>query len=518
MLQLKNTNRGYGDETAISAYDIQVTETVGSLYTLSFTFVENENNQVGGAMMIPRTVITDPVTKQQYRISSADPVPNNRYRVWSVSAIQVGNDLGGHYVEAKLQKTQSLKACMNLITTGTRFNYVIHGNFKNYSFSEGFGTGMANDLLNQLASDFKFEFYFDNYTIHIKQSIGKTDAFLFVDNANVSKIAQKENYDAIKTHIKGYAGKPNEKTGKYPIEAEYTSPLANREDTKWGIIDAEPYSNENMKKDALLASLKEQLHDYPDVEYTVDSVSFNKTVGGFVNDTAAGNSGFLRDRYGIDITVRIQSRSFYPQEPKRVGSITFGNVIFSNDLLENRTRQAYKQNIKLGQTLKKDVRNAADRALDAWNSRLVAQQLNDVGLFSRKISVQDDELEETPTYALTLPEDNPLDLPEGTQLNFETDAKAVRGLSQAIQSGQAGVVTPETNGLMIAADKEKLDQLEKYEDATLTKHGLMSIADKQKLEELEVEPFESIQIKDSKTGSIFLLTVENGEIKLTEAI
>ena len=488
MLQLKNTNKGYGDETAISAYDIQVTETLGSLYTLSFSFVENIDNQVGGLMMVPRTVITEPMTKQQYRISSADPVPNNKHRVWSVSAIQIGNDLGGHYVEAKLQKTQSLKACMNLITTGTKFNYVIHGSFKNYSFSEGFGAGMANDLLSQLASDFKFEFYFDNYTIHIKQRVGKTNAFLFVDNANVSKIAQKENYDTIKTHIKGYAGKPNEKTGKYPIEVEYTSPLADREDTKWGIIDAEPYSNENMKKDALLASLKEQLHDYPDVEYTVDAVSFSRTVGGFVNDTTAGNSGFLRDRYGIDMTVRIQSRTFYPQEPKRIGSITFGNKIFSADILERNSRKAWEKNIKLGNTLKEDIQGVASEAHKAWNARLVAQ-IAATNVDTKIVSAQDDDPVK-PSYILALPKDNPLGFPEGTEIPLETEAKNVKGLNKLIQASQIsyGVATDQNDGLMSAIDKHKLNQLKE-------------------------EPLSKLKMLDNVTGLTYIVTIENGKIE-----
>lgn len=511
MLQVKNINGGYGDETAIQAYDIAISETLGSLSTLQFNFVADEINAVGADMMIPRTVITEPTTGQKFRLATSSPTPNSKYRIYSVSANHIGGDLHDNFVEAKLQTTQSLKACMDFITQGTKFSYQISGTFNNYSFSEGFGGDYADSLLSNLASDFGFEFYFDNYTIHISKSIGKTDAFLFVDGANVSKISVQEDYSAINTYIKGYAGKPDEKTGKYPISAEYYSPLADSK--QWGKIDGGIYTNENMQKPALQAELKRQVHDYPDVQYSVGYVDFYKNLQGFSNDSSVGNYGYLRDRFGIDVSIRVQARTIYPQEKKNAGSVTFGNKIFNVRMLQNQMRKGWQDNVKLGNKLSKDVKGASDRALKAWNARLIAQQLGE----ERTISVQDDE-ENVMSFVLTLPADNPLGLPEGTQLFLATDAKFVRGLDKAIQAGQAGVVTTTTNGLMLAADKEKLNGLEKYEDATLTSHGLLSVADKQKLDKLKVEPVDGVQIKDSKTGSIFMLTIENGEIKLMEVV
>jgi hypothetical protein len=213
------------------------------------------------------------------------------------------------------------------------------------------------------------------------------------------------------------------------------------------------------------------------VQYSVGYVDFYKNLQGFSNDTSIGNYGYLRDRFGIDVTVRIQARTIYPQEKKNAGSVTFGNKIFNARVLQNQMRKGWQDNVKLGNKLSKDVKGASDRALKAWNARLIAQQLGE----ERSISPRDDE-ETAMSFVLTLPTNNPLGLPEGTQLLLPTDAKLVRGLDKAIQAGQAGVVTPTTNGLMIAADKKKLDDLEKYEDATLTNHGLLSTEDKQKIE------------------------------------
>lgn len=483
MLQIKNIN---GDETAIQAYNVAITETLNSLSTLNFAFVDDIKNRVGADMMIPRTIITEPITQQKFRIATSNPVPNNKYRIYTVSANHVGADLHENYVEQKLIKTQSLKACMDLVTKGTKFSYEVHGNFSNYSFSEGFGTGFSDELLSQLAKDFKFEFYFDNYTIHIKKSIGKSGAFLFVDKINVAKISVNEDYTVINTYMKGYAGTPNEKTGEYPISAEYYSPLA--DDSRWGKIDGGLYTNENMKEPALKEKLKEQVHDYPDVQYSVSYVDFRKNVQGFNNDTSVGNYGWLRDRFGIDVSVRIQARTFYPQDSKNTGSITFGNTTYDSVVLDNQIRKGWEDNLKLGEKMQHNIREASNRSLKAWNARIVAKPI----VPDKLIGTQDNEEEAEPRFVLTLPEDNPLGLPEGTQLNIGVDAKYVHGLGELISSSQI-----------------------KYDDATQTQRGLMTSEDKLKLDSIHLEPFDSVQIRDAISGSVYILQVENGELKIS---
>lgn len=499
MLQLKNVN---GDETAIQAYDIAITQTLGNLSTLNFSFVADERNQVGADMMIPRTLVTEPKTGEQFRILTSNPVPNSKYRLYTVTANQVGQDLHDTFIEEKLLATQSLVACLNLITKGTPFKYVIVGSFKNYSFSEGFGGDYADTLLNNLASDFGFECYFDGYTIQIAASIGKTDAFLYVDGANVAKISTNEDYSTITTYMKGYAGKANDQ-GTYPISAEYTSPLA----AKWGKIWGDIYTNENMTHDSLLASLKSQIHDFPDVQYSLGYVDFEHSLQGFENDSSVGNYGYLRDRYGIDVKVRVQSRTIYPQETRTAGSITFGNTTFDPIVLQNQIRQGWKDNAKLGKKLAQGVNEATSQANLAYQSRLVGQQVGTTETGSGG---------SLPLFTLKVPDDNSeFGLKAGVEFAVQTTADGVVGLNKAIEAGTTTyvVATDLVDGLMSATDKHKLDGIS---DATTEVAGLMSAADKVKLDKLNVEPVSAIQIKDSTTGSIYLLTVVNGEIKLSE--
>lgn len=55
-----------------------------------------------------------------------------------------------------------------------------------------------------------------------------------------------------------------------------------------------------------------------------------------------------------------------------------------------------------------------------------------------------------------------------------------------------------------------------YTEATDKTAGLMSAADKQKLDSIDTGPLPSVQLKDTTTGAIYLLTVSGGEIKIAK--
>ena len=376
ILQLKNA---HGDETAIAAYDVAVTDSMSDFSTLGFGFLVNnmdpsDSNRVGADMMIPGTMITVPETGQQYRLLTSNPVSVGNMRAYTVSAIHVSKKLHDHYVGSVLTGTQSLETCMNLIIKDTQFTYVIDGSFANYAFSEDFGKGFADDLFMQnLAGDFGFEYYFDNYVIHIAEKIGKSDAFVFVDNVNCSKISENNSYEDVTTHITG-EGKLDDNNNPV-VTAEYTSPNAD----VWGTIDAEPQQYDNITdKNTLLAKLKAAITDYPNIQYTMEYVDFKKQLDGFnPNDIAVGNSGWLRDRFGVDVEVRINSMTKYPQEIRSDETITFGNKLFDPVVWETAARKAYDSNVKLGKTLTKKIQTASDTAQLAYNSRIYGEKVGD---------------------------------------------------------------------------------------------------------------------------------------------
>ena len=131
-----------------------------------------------------------------------------------------------------------------------------------------------------------------------------------------------------------------EQQPQYTCQGEYYSPMA--DDSKWGKIWADPFTSdtitdENVLKDAM----KAQLHDYPDIEYTMDWVSFKNNLSDINNEIAVGNNGWLRDRFGIDVNVRVQSFTQYKDPTTtQTDTITFGNKIFGPDEWNSRNEAA----------------------------------------------------------------------------------------------------------------------------------------------------------------------------------
>lgn len=473
-----------GNEAVVLAYAVSVTDTINSFPTLSFSFdATGQNLQIEG-MNGPDTTFT--VDGQQYRLTTSNPVPNTSYRVYAITATHIGYDLHGIYQTMTLTGSQSLKACLDLMTQGTSFKYQIDGNFSDHDFgTDTIGNGHGDDILAAIAQAWSCEYWFDNQTVHIAKTIGTNDAFVFVDRVNTTSISYNEDYSNMYTAIHGY-GKPNEQqtsnndepvtttnkndftnyaksfVGKVPYlwggsttngwdcsgfvayvfnhfgvsmhqpttyeefqgnvvsppyqtgdmlfwgsrgntyhvaialdantlvmaaneqrgtvmqsisawppdfgvrnasmsaklqdtetgdsnattdlpvtytcEADYISPLVDKGISKrWD----SPFTSDTITDETtLMNALKAKLHDYPDVQYTMSWVNFKGKALSFDNNIKVGNTGWIRDRYGTDVSVRIQSFTRYLDD--KVGNnstITFGNKIFDASIWDNRSQQ-----------------------------------------------------------------------------------------------------------------------------------------------------------------------------------
>lgn len=69
---------------------------------------------------------------------------------------------------------------------------------------------------------------------------------------------------------------------------------------------------------------------------------------------------------------------------------------------------------------------------------------------------------------------------------------------------------------VVGLDEKIADGQKTYTEATDKTAGLMAAADKQKLDSIDTGPLPSVQLKDATTGAIYLLTVDNGEIKIAK--
>ena len=338
------------DEVPAVVTDLSITETLNEFSTLSFSFVANDRNKIAAEAMLPQTRVLVPEIGQWFRLSNVSPSSTGDVRTYQVSAVHVGTDLHDRYVENKLTGSQSLDKCMKLITNGTSFKYVIHDKFNNYSFSDGFGGDYADSLLmNTLKDDFKLEFYLDNWTIHIYKKMGQSNQFVFIDGYNASKIQWTEDYSNIRTKIKGLGKQKDD--GTYEATAEYNSPAQ----TIWGVKQAATIQDDRFTdNNSLLNYIKSQLQDYPTIQYTVERAEFEHHAKlSDINNVAMGNSGFIKDRLGVDVDVRIIGMTIHPQDAKQTDTVTFGNTIFDYARNYNNLQKARKSNEALGKTVSK---------------------------------------------------------------------------------------------------------------------------------------------------------------------
>lgn len=467
-------------ESVVQAYAASVTETINAYKTLSFSFAAVGQNKVAENLLGPETKFTLS-DGRMFHLTTSNPQPTARFRVYTITATEVGQDIADIYVRDSIKGSQSLDDCLKLLTNGSNISYKIDGNVGNHDFGDNeLGKGSGGDVLNAIAEAFGIEYYFDNYTLHVAKSIGKPDSFVFVDRVNASLISWNEDYSNFKTAIHGFgkeieqedsggrsggdsgvvasyarqfAGRPyvwggsspsgwdcsgfvayifnhfgvpmrqpttyeeyqgqvvsppyqegdmlfwgprgnayhvalaldsntlimaanpergtviqaisawqpafgvrnaamaakvagssdssdtTNDTPQYTCQADYFSPLASMPGIgkRWA---SDFSSNTITDENTLKAALKKELHDYPDVQYSVDWVTF-KNQGNIMNNIAIGNQGYLRDRYGTDVNVKIQSFTRYlDEESSNSSSITFGNKIFDSALYDSRSKQA----------------------------------------------------------------------------------------------------------------------------------------------------------------------------------
>lgn len=520
---MKNYNN---DETAITAYGVALTETLNSFSTVAFNFNATGDNRVAENLLGPRTLFTLE-NGQKFRLTTSNPTPNSRFRQYAITATHVGHDLNDYYIKGTLNGQQSIQACLDFLTKGSPFKYQLDSQFSNHDFGDNtIGGSHGDDVLNSIAEAFACEWWFDNYTLHVAKTIGKNEAFVFVDRVNASHIAWNEDYSDFRTAVHGtgkpvekqetddsggsssggngsvaafarqYAGVPyvwgrNSPSGwdcsgfvayiynhfgipmhqpttyeeyqgqvvgppyqegdmlfwgarggtyhvalaldsstlemaanpsqgtivqsisawppafgvrnaamaakvaggsddssdatsatvdqpeQYTCEADYLSPWASKPGI--GKIWADDFSSDSITDEtALKEAMKAQLHDYPDVQYTVDWIDFERSVTDMPNEIQVGDNGWLRDRLGTDINVRIQSYTRYldSADPSNADSITFGNKIFDATLYDSRQAQADDVRKQLEQLTQRSAGQAISYTIPAMTGEEV-QRVND---------------------------------------------------------------------------------------------------------------------------------------------
>ena len=316
-----------GNQAPLLVSDLHVTKQLNQVEQLDFTTANIPENKQAYEMVQARSLFTVPETGQVYRITQEDGQSLNDYYQKSVTALQVVQDLDEHLVKGTLKGNQSLDAVMRFITDGTKFTYTIHDQVPNHNFTDAIGRSRALDLFNEsVINAFGVEYTANGYHIDLYKSIGKKNAFVFIDNNDIYSLANSADYTPIRTHI--YGEGPTDDNDKPKFTAEYTSPKS----SVYGVIDADIYNDDTAKdKNDLVNKMKATLVDSPSIQYTANLNRFaaDNNIADKLNDLALGNYGFVRSRQGLDEELRIIQIDLYPQEKSKESTVTFGNFLLN---------------------------------------------------------------------------------------------------------------------------------------------------------------------------------------------
>ncbi|OIM96547.1 hypothetical protein BIY40_00425 [Pediococcus acidilactici] len=186
---------------------------------------------------------------------------------------------------------------------------------------------MAKQLFNEsVISAFGVEYTATGYHIDLYKSIGKKNAFVFIDNNDIYSLANSADYTPIRTHV--YGEGPTDDNDKPKFTADYTSPKS----SVYGVIDADIYNDDTAKdKNDLINKMKATLVDSPSIQYTayLNRFAADNNIADKLNDLALGNYGFVRSRQGLDEELRIIQIDLYPQEKSKESTVTFGNFLLN---------------------------------------------------------------------------------------------------------------------------------------------------------------------------------------------
>ena len=423
---------------------------------------------------------------QEYIIKQFQPDYSNGFTTYQVTAIHVAYEVAR--IRQRQTKTGTLTYSVNdvlsfyLSGNSLGFTWQVIGNFGKEQIAD-LGNSSGKDMLDKIVSTWPDAvFYPDNKNIRIYQhdsfakSIGKRIDYLH----NTPELKLSYDSSSIVNQVMA-SGKQKEGTDSDKTEYYFEPFLVSNQNSinKWGLHPGDDVSDERFTdKSAMQTFAMSQLSPEPTLTIEVTEITNEKPQLGEIKRLENRKDEFVTE-------VEVVAFTYYPLDSSQATSITLNNRAKTILNYQSSRQKGLEKTLNLQ---KEQTKQAKQEAHKAWNARLIAQ-IAATNVETKTVSVQDDEPVK-PSYILTLPKDNPLGLPEGTEISLETEAKNVKGLNKLIQAGQIS-----------------------YDVATESKDGLMPATAMQKLNAIPLEPVSFIKMIDSVTGLAYIITIENGEIK-----
>ncbi|MEC2233900.1 phage tail protein [Bacillus subtilis] len=348
------------------------------------------------------------------------------------------SDLGDNYVYTTSGKKKKLyiEDMLDIALKGSGYSYSITPAGLDDSFEvEEFGNGYSLGLLNDIKDKYSCEYEIIGKKVHIAKEISRDTDYVIRDRLNVKNPSQELDTSSIKTYIRGF-GKKDEKTGKYVVEAEYTSPLA----SVYGIKHANPIIDDSYgagDKGKLEKRLEKELTDK--LEITI-SLTYTEIVARGMQDIRKGDYVWcILEPFDLKTKLRVVSVESY-SDPHKPDNFTFGKL-----------RPSYKKTVASLLRTQKSISKMIDSSSGKLKGSAVGENITigpqavfEDGYDPTKITI--------PTYTLANATTDGL----MSAADYSKLASIVLG-----PGGQVSIAlaTETENGLMSAADFSKIKRI-----------------------------------------------------------
>lgn len=249
---------------------------------------------------------------------------------------------------------------------------------------------------------------------------------------------------------------------------------------RWGIRPGDDIEDDRFtNSDSMDAYAKSQMILDPSLTFDVTLKVNEKPVPGEIRRLEIRKNNFVTN-------IQVVAFTWYPMDATQATSITLNNTAKTILDYQNSNKKNLDEVIKSNKTNAQKIVEARKAADKAYSSRICGDEIvDDTVTRSGDVDLKTDGL---PGYRLKVAADNnEFGLKAGDEFLPVTRADLVDGLDDLV----AGVIP---------------------KAATDSSSGLLSAADKTKLDKLSVEPLAGIELKDTVTGSIYMLTVANGQV------
>ncbi|WBY48549.1 phage tail protein [Latilactobacillus curvatus] len=367
------------------------------------------------------------------------------------------------------------------------FTWEVIGNFSKVQI-ENLGNTSALDALNTCVDKFNCVVYPDNKHIRIysRDAWQKKVDKSYLYGYNTTTFSCSWDTTSIQNVTKCYGKQKDGQEGQYyfpPFIAKNATSIS-----RWGERPGAEISDERFTD-------KNAMNAYAMSTMQADPVTTMALTYDGDDQVLPGEVWYLRvEPEQFDTDVEVTGITDYPFVPDHKPEVELDNsvrTLLDEDIAQERL---VKEAIKHNQAAAQEIKQARQTASKAFNSRLTGMPV-----VNTKRMLRDATL---PAFTLMVPDNNDeMGLAKGQTFHVTTRADLVEGLETFV------------NGKI-----PEIPEIPKYEPATPTKEGLMSAGDKAKLDKLKIEPLTSIQMKDAVSGSIYQVTIEDGEIKVKKGV